>query len=199
MRERAGETLALYVGGHKDEASLAGQWNISRREYLSARAWGARFHTQQETWVGTGHGLFIEAGHRIRSEYPDWNVRLTRALSHYETADATDARSAELNPAAVIPAGNFFLPQSSKTWGISTGFGMDMRERYGRGIRPFGDIGRSVNSITGSGYNWLLGAGGSLFGQDYLSIYSSRSKGGAGTNLAIREVGLRYQYFFDRF
>ena len=199
MRERAGETLALYVGGHKDEASLAGQWNISRREYLSARAWGARFHTQQETWVGTGRGLFIEAGHRIRSEYPDWNVRLTRALSHYETADATDARSAELNPAAVIPAGNFFLPQSSKTWGISTGFGMDMRERYGRGIRPFGDIGRSVNSITGSGYNWLLGAGGSLFGQDYLSIYSSRSKGGAGTNLAIREVGLRYQYFFDRF
>ena len=126
-------------------------------------------------------------------------MRLTRALSHYETADATDARSAELNPAAVIPAGNFFLPQSSKTWGISTGFGMDMRERYGRGIRPFGDIGRSVNSITGSGYNWLLGAGGSLFGQDYLSIYSSRSKGGAGTNLAIREVGLRYQYFFDRF
>ena len=199
LRERAGETLALYVGGHKDEASLAGQWAISRREYLSARAWGARFHTQQETYVGSGRGVYVEAGHRIRSEYPDWNVRLTRALSHYETAESTDARSAELNPAAVIPAGSFFLPQSSKTWGISTGFGLDLRERYGRGIRPFADIGRSVNSITGSGYNWLVGAGGSLVGQDYLSFYAQRSKGGAGTNLAIREIGLRYQYFFDRF
>ena len=199
LRERAGETLALYVGGHKDEASLAGQWNISRREYLGARAWGARFHTQQETYVGAGRGLFIEAGHRVRSDYPDWNVRLTRSLSHYEAAAASDARSAELNPAGVIPAGSFFLPQSSKTWGISTGFGMDLRERYGRGLRPFGDIGRSVNSITGNGYNWLLGAGGSLAGHDYLSIYALRSKGGAGTNLAIREIGLRYQYFFDRF
>jgi len=59
------------------------------------------------------------------------------------------------------------------------------------------DIGRSANSASGSGYNWLLGAGGSILGTDHVSLYWLRSKGGGGANVTVRETGLRYQYFFD--
>ena len=66
-----------------------------------------------------------------------------------------------------------------------------------RALRPFVDVGRTANSLAGSGYNWLLGAGGSVIGPDYASLYWLRSKGGGGANVSVRELGLRYQYYFD--
>jgi hypothetical protein len=196
-RERATESVALGIGGHKNEASAALNWRISSREYLSARAWGARFHTQSDAPLGSGHGLSMEAGYRIRTEYPDFNVRLSRQASHFEAGDGSDTASIVLSPGAIAPPpGSFFMPQSFKLWGINAGFGTDLREQRSRAIRPYADFGRTVSSASGSGYNWLIGAGGSVLGPDHLSAYLLRARGG-GIGAAVREFGLRYQLFFE--
>lgn len=196
-RERAGESVALGIGGHKNEASAALNWRISSREYVSARAWGAQFHTQSDASLGSGRGLSVEAGYRIRTEYPDFNVRLSRLASHFEAGDGSDTASIALSPGATAPPpGSFFIPQSFKLWGINAGFGTDLREQRSRAIRPYADFGRTVSTTSGSGYNWLIGAGGSVLGPDHLSAYLLRARGG-GIGAAVREFGLRYQLFFE--
>ena len=198
LRERAFETVPLYVGGHKDEMAASGTYNFSLREYVTARAWTARFHTQQDAYLGHGRGLSLETGHRLRIEYPDLSVRLSRVISHYEAEPLADAQSAQLSPGGAIPPGSFFVPKSFRLWGVNLSSGMASREDYSRALRPIMDIGRSVNSVSGNGYNWLVGAGGSVLGHDQLALYLMRSRGGGGTNVSIQEVGVRYQYFFNR-
>lgn len=201
LRDRATESVALGIAGHKDEASAALNYRLSGREYLSARVWQARFHTQQDTSLGQGRGISAEAGYRFRSEYPDFNVRLSRQIGHFEADNNTIADSA----AALLPlspggqaavSASFFMPQSFRLWGINAGFGTDFREQRSRALRPFMDVGRSVSSTSGSGYNWMVGAGGSALGPDHLSMYWLRSKGG-GVGSAVNELGLRYQLYLD--
>ena len=197
-RERAGESIALGISGHKDEASATLNYRASGREYLSGRVWDARFHTQQQTYLGLGRGLSAEAGYRIRSEYPDFNVRVSRVISHFQTADGaiTDVAANLIPGGAGTTTASFFMPQSFRLWAINAGFGREIREQRSRAIRPFADVGRTVSSTSGSGYNWLLGAGGSVLGPDHLALYWMRAKGG-GLGAAVLELGLRYQLYFD--
>ena len=197
LRERATDTVPLQIAGHKDEASAALQYGLSAREYITGRVWSARFHSQQDTTLGTGRGSSVEGGYRIRSEYPDFNVRIARTISHYEAGTGIDSLAATVVPAGGTATASSFVPQSYRQWSVNAGFGTTLREDRSRAVRPFMDIGRSANSASGSGYNWLLGAGGSLVGPDHVSLYWLRSKGGGGANVTVREMGLRYQYFFD--
>ena len=197
LHQRAYDSVPLQIAGHKDEARLDLHYAPTGREYLNTQAWSARYHTQGGTYVGSGSGAYVEAGYRVRIEYPELSVRLSRTLSHYSAVDAADAASAALTADGSIPPGSFFVPQSFRMWGVNVAIGGDTRETRSRAIRPFADLGRSVNSLSGSGYNWLVGAGGSLIGPDHASIYWLRSKGGGGTNVTVREAGLRYQYFFN--
>ena len=197
IRDRATESVALGVGGHKNEASVALNYRLSGREYLSGRLWQARFHTQQDSYLGRGRGVSAEAGYRVRTEYPDFNVRVSRVVSSFEAGTVSDLASAVLVPGATTaPPAAFFMPQSFRLWGINAGFGTDIREQRSRALRPFADFGRTASSTSGSGYNWVVGAGGSVVGTDHLAIYSMRARGG-GIGAAVRELGLRYQYYFD--
>ncbi|HXC40476.1 MAG TPA: hypothetical protein VN667_16165, partial [Burkholderiales bacterium] len=197
VHERAYDSVPLAIAGHKDEARMNLHYAPTGREYVNAQLWSARYHTQGGTYVGSGGGAYVEAAYRLRIEYPELAVRLSRTLSHYSAADYADAASAALSADGTIPPGSFFLPQGFRMWGVNVAIGGDTRETRSRALRPFADLGRSVNSLSGSGYNWLIGAGGSLIGPDHASIYWLRSKGGGGTNATVREAGFRYQYFFD--
>ena len=197
LRERATDTVPLQIAGHKDEASVGLQYGLSAREYLVGRLWSARFHSQQDSTLGTGQGSYFEGSYRIRSEYPDFNVRIARTISHYEAGTSADSLVATVIPTGGTASASFFVPQSFRQWSINAGFGTTLREERSRAVRPFMDVGRSANSASGSGYNWLLGAGGSILGPDHVSLYWLRSKGGGGANVTVHETGLRYQYFFD--
>jgi hypothetical protein len=197
--ERADETVPLAVGGHRDRAYAKLDYAFAKREYLSAELWWAGYHTQGGHALGTGRGFNYELGHRLRIEYPDLTLRYSGALQSYSPAALADAASARFASDGSIPAGSFFLPQGFKLQGLNLGLGSSARDAYTRALRPYADFGRSYNTLSGNGYNWLLGAAGSLLGPDNLSIYLTRSRGGSGVNIAVREFGLRYQYFFDRF
>ncbi len=196
QREYATESVPLSIGGHRDIASANLTYAFSKREFLRARVFDARYHTQQDTYVGSGRGYDWEAGYRIRTEYPDWTLRFSQIRQIFSQAETSDAKSAQLTPGGTVPPGSFFVPVSARTYALNAGFGDYFRENYGRAFRPFANLGRSFNDVTGNGYNWIVGAGGSVAGHDYFSLYWTRGKGGPGAGDATRELGSRYQYFF---
>ena len=197
--DRAPETSALAAGGVRDRAYLDAEYTLSKREYVLGELWGARYYTQERTFIGSGYGLDWEVGHRFRTEYPDLHVRLAGSLNHFDASGSGDAATAILVPGGTIPTASFFLPPSFAVYGVYTGFGTFYQTNYTRAIRPFADVGLNHNTVTGAGYSALVGLSGSVIGADRLTVYASTGKGGNGTGLLSREVGVRYMYLFDRF
>ncbi|HEX2824786.1 MAG TPA: tetratricopeptide repeat protein [Burkholderiales bacterium] len=198
--DRALETSATTVGAVRDRAFVNVRYQPSKREWIMGELQASRYYTQTErTFIGSGHSLMWETGHRFRTEYPDLHVRAQGSFNHYNLSGSGDASSSMLTPDGTIPTSSFYLPGSFSVYGIYTGFGTFYRETYTRAIRPFVDVGISHNTVTGMGYGAILGASGSVFGADKLTLYASQGRGGTGTNELVREVGVKYMYMFDRF
>ena len=197
--ERTLDSTALAVAGAKDEAGARVVYSFAKREYFSGGLRGMRYRTQNGNHLGSGSALEGEVGHRVRIEYPDLTLRLTAANYRFSADGNDDARTAQLNPAGGVPGAAFFIPQNSRILGAGIGFGESVREGYSRALRPYGSFARTTSSLAGSGYNALLGAGGSVFGADQLSLYWNRARGGGTSGASILEYGLRYEYLFDRF
>jgi tetratricopeptide (TPR) repeat protein len=199
FQERALETSALNAGGMRDRAFVDLEYNFSKREYVLGELFGSRYYTQERTPIGSGYGLNWELGHRFRTEYPDWHVRLAGSINRFNQSGSGDAATAVLVPDGTVPTASFFLPPSFSVYGIYTGFGTFYQTNYTRGVRPFADLGVNHNTVTGAGYSALVGLSGSIAGADRLTVYASSARGGNGTGLTSREVGMRYMYLFDRF
>jgi hypothetical protein len=198
--ERTVETSALAAGGMRDQLFVDLQYTLSKREYVLGQMYTSRYYTQDErTHIGSSYGLNWEAGHRFRTEYPDWHIRAAGSFNHYSLSGTGDAATAALNPAGTIPGASFFLPGSFSVYGLYTGFGTFYRTSYTRALRPFLDVGLTHNTVTGNGYSVLAGASGSVFGGDRLTLYVSTGRGGTGVNELSREIGVRYMYLFDGF
>ena len=198
--ERALETSALAAGGVRDQVFLDVSYQLAKREYLFGQLYASRFYTQGDrTYIGSAQGLNWEAGHRFRTEYPDFHVRLAGSINHYNLSGSGDVRTAALNPDGTVPTAAFFLPGSFSVYGIYTGFGTFYQTNYTRAVRPFVDLGINRNTVTGTGYSALAGMSGSVFGSDRLTAYISTGRGGTGQNELSREIGLRYMYLFDHF
>lgn len=197
-RDKATETVPLFLGGTRDRVSASLSYRLGPHEYAYTEAWAARFHTQDGSYLGRGEGISWEVGHRFRIEYPDWRVRLTGAHSHYLADGRVDARAARLDPSGGAQGAAFFIPQSFDVYGAYASFGDSYRDRYSRAFRPWLDVGPTWNSVSGTGFLFSIGAGGSVFGHDRLSAYFTRSKGGNAIGGYTTIGGLRYEYLFDR-
>lgn len=202
------DTSPLFVAGMKDELRFEFFYDFAKREYANlGLAPYQRFKTQDGAHLGDGARIDGEVGYRFRTEYPDLTARLYAARQTYRRNGQPDPSTARLDPAGTVPGVDFFLPPDYSYYSLNIGFGLallgDRRlwgrftpDPYSRAWRPFADAGVSYSSELGTGYNFVLGAGGSVAGSDHLSLYFLRSDGGAGSFVTIREVGIRYQLFF---
>ena len=190
------ELAILRVGGIKNSMENALTWNLSNREYLRfGLAWNS-YRTQDHTRLGRATSYSVEAGHRIRLEYPDFNLRVFDARYNFTSSGQSDALIASLLPAALRTGDNTFLPSSYTQWGAAFGWGQYLPERYSRAWRPFFDMSFFRNSLTGAGRGVRLGAAGSVFGQDHAAFYFGQSTGTPGSPQGYREFGLTYQWFY---
>jgi hypothetical protein len=197
--DRTLDSSALAVAGMRDELSLRALYTLSRTEYLTGQLWDARYRSQNGIALGSANGYDWEAGHRIRIEYPDVTLRVTAAKLRSSTEGTGDEATAALNPAGVNPGPSFFVPAGSRRNGIGIAIGDSARENWTRALRPYAALDLTRNSLTGGGYNALVGLRGNVAGQDQLGIYWLRARGGGASNDTILEYGFRYEYFFDRF
>jgi polysaccharide biosynthesis protein PelB len=196
--ERTIDSSALAVAGMRDELSLRGLYSFSKTEFVGAQLWRAGYRSQHGVSLGSATGYQLDAGHRLRIEYPDVTLRVLAGQLHTRTAGGGDPATATLNPAGEIPGPGFFVPGGSARYGIGVALGEGAREAFTRALRAYGGVDLTHNSLTGAGYNAWVGLRASVFGFDQLRLYAARGRSAGLSNEAYLEYGIRYEYHFDR-
>jgi polysaccharide biosynthesis protein PelB len=194
--QAAEESLGLKLGGAKDVVGWSWVYNFSKREYLYGDATYNRYHSQQRRYLGQGQQIYLEAGHRFRTEYPDFTVRVGSLLQRYRHDGELDSSLSALLPANAAPSVDFFVPRSSNQLSLGAGVGESARDNYARAPRPFASAYVSHNSVAGAGYNAMLGLSGSVLGGDRLQLYLSFGQDLNGAKDQVKTLGLSYRYNF---
>ena len=208
-RNDATDSLPLRVAGMADYLQVGVQYTLGKREYVSASVRTSRYATQYEDPLGKARSIDLEIGHRMRTEYPDWALRVT--VSRQQTSPDAKLKPSTLSRLAPeiqtaiadgeLDAGSYFLPAGSTTQGVCSTYGENiagqgLRDVYSRDWRPYLDLCKTKNSINGNGYSGVLGVAGSVIGADHLSLNLEQSQGGSGTGARTRNLGLRYRFYF---
>lgn len=209
LRVDATDSLPLRVGGYEDNVRLGFNYTISKREYLRYGLRLARFSTQFDDYLGSGQGHSLELGYRIRTEYPDFRVRVFAEQYNYSYDGSVGAQSlSRLSPDVLgqINTGNleavkYFLPQGSTNLGACLGMGenlagQNIQDIYTRALRPFFDVCTTNNSLNGAGYSGVIGLAGAITGEDHFSLRMEQSSGGTGSGALSKTLALRYRHYF---
>ncbi len=208
-RGESTESLPLRVGGSQDSVRLGFNYVIGKREYVAVGQRLSRFHTQEGDYLGSSHILDLEAGYRIRTEYPDWRARIFATQQDFSHDGAVGAETlTRLAPevqAAVaggtLDAVRYFLPEGSTTVGACFGMGenlagQNLQETYTRAWRHFYDVCTNHNSLNGTGYSGVIGVAGSVSGEDHFSLRLEQTNGGTGAGTLSRILAARYRHYF---
>ncbi len=209
LRVDSTDSLPLRVGGYEDQLRLGFNYIISKREYLRYGTRLAQFSTQFGDYLGSGQSHSLELGYRIRTEYPDFRVRIFAEQYNYNYDGSVGAQALNrLSPdvlgqigAGTLDAVKYFLPQGSTNLGACLGMGenlagQNIQEIYTRALRPFFDICTTNNSLNGAGYSGLIGLAGAITGEDHFSIRLEQSSGGTGSGALSKTLALRYRHYF---
>ena len=194
----ADESTQLRVGGMKDVMELGATWRLGLREFVSGRVQYNHFYGQDRTALGHGMVYDVEAGYRIRTQYPDYTVRAVATRGIYSTNGGTLSPSLQ----RLLPAGDddasptFYMPQSFTQAGVLFGFGTDLINDYTRKWRPFLEVGALYDSRAGHNFHGQGGIAGSVFGNDHLSLYISHDTASRTNGTPLTEVGLRYRWLY---
>lgn len=188
----------LIAFGVKDGLQLGLRLTLTQRDYLSLQWRRERLLTQYRAQIGTAKILNWEIGHKIRSEYPDWTVRLSGYNNRFAGQQLTLSDINAALPEVVISPeqARLLLPEDSRSIGLNLGFGQQYASDYTRAARLYGDGGVSYSADSGVGYNWLLGVAGSVLGNDHLTAFIGRNWGGSQNALDTRSLGVKYKLNF---
>ncbi|WP_240655499.1 tetratricopeptide repeat protein [Paraburkholderia phosphatilytica] len=194
----ADENQALLVGGMKDNVVSEVTWRVTPRISIQGSVEGDRFYSQSRSYLGSGVLTSGEIEYRIRTDYPDYTLRLVGEHGSYGASGGVDPLMSRLVPTADQPAlATDFLPPTFSQYGLFFGFGNENRDRYTHEWRPFLDVGIVHDSIQGWGPDVTVGAAGSVFGNDHLMIFfehESVSRVGTGTPITV--IGARYNWYY---
>ncbi len=209
LKGDATDSLPLRVGGYENRLFADANYAIGKREYVRVAPQLIRYYTQDGDYLGSGRIFNLEAGYRIRTEYPDWRVRGVATRQSYSYNGAVGARTiSRLSPdvQSGIALGNvdpvrYFIPEGSTTWGVCFGMGdnlagQSVQEIYTRAWRHFYEVCKNQNSVNGAGYTGMLGIAGSVTGEDHLSVRLEQSRGGTGIGGMNRTLAVRYRHYF---
>lgn len=202
-------SLPMQVFGYESGLHASLNYTLGKREYVRITPRVSRYYTQFGDYLGSGRALDLEAGYRIRTEYPDWRVRAFATYLRTSPAEGVgEAFKASLPQPVRVAIGSgdfdpvaFLIPQGSTNYGVCVSMGenlggQNLQTVYSRAWRPFLDFCLNDNTVSGSGYTGTLGMAGSVTGEDHLSVQLQSSDGfvsGAGMT---RSLGLRYRHYF---
>ncbi|RQH07104.1 tetratricopeptide repeat protein [Paraburkholderia dinghuensis] len=196
--QAATETTQLQVGGTKDIASLGFNYHYNSYWFAGGRYEYARFHGQDRSSLGDGHLVELEGGYKIKFDYPDYTVRVVFAHGQYNANGTPGDALRPLVPPSVPFNAAAFMPQTFTQAGLLFSFGEDLQDphHYSKGWRPFFSAGPLRDSRTGWSGQVLVGAAGSVFGGDQAVVYGSYEGVSATSATSVKEVGIRYQWFY---
>jgi hypothetical protein len=194
--QTARESQALLVGGMKDNVVGTVTYRMTQSLYATGTVEADRFYSQARNYLGSGVLSTGEIGYRIRTNYPDYTVRLIGAHGDYGASGSADGLISRLIPAAAGPVdASTFIPQTYSQYGLFFGFGNDLMDQYTRAWRPFLDVGVLHDSFQGWGPSISLGLAGTVFGGDHAALFFSHQRvSRLGT--PVTQIGARYSWFY---
>lgn len=196
-------STALQLAGHADRAVIGASWAFDRQLLFSAQAARERYHTQIGAYLGSGTQGTWEVAYRLRSGYPDWNVRAYGSYYRFEADGMPDGDSLRLfsaeTLAETLPSNldRLFIPDGNNYHALCGGVGQYLRDSYSRRIRPLADVCAIHRREGDAGYSAALGLAGAVAGQDHLLLLWERSREGrlaGGRDL--RVLTLNYRRYF---
>ncbi len=202
-------SLPLQVAGYENSLYGSLNYTLGKREYLRVTPRLSQYYTQYGDYLGSGRLLDLEAGYRIRTEYPDWRIRAIFTQQDFTRDGGLGADSLARLPSdlqAAIASGSvdpksYFIPDSSSTWGLCFGMGENLAGQslqtvYTRAWRPYFDLCLRDNSVTGNGYTSVVGIAGSWTGEDHVSLELQNTDGLTAVEGPTRTLALRYRHYF---
>jgi hypothetical protein len=190
------DSVLLRVGGMQSGLDFNATQAFSTREYGRIDLGWRRYRAQGGAALGSGTTWRLELGSRLRLEYPDLTLR-GFVMGNRFSPDGMDARLASLLPGNDPGASTGrLLPEGSHTWGVALGAGTSAENGYHRAWRPYGEIGLTYNSVTGSGRQLRAGVAGSVLGSDVLRMRWQRVSGSPAAEQGSRELGLDYHLYY---
>ncbi|ASL42759.1 hypothetical protein bAD24_I04660 [Burkholderia sp. AD24] len=194
--QTARESQALQIGGMKDNVVGTVTYRATQHLYATGTVEADRFYSQARHYLGSGVLSTGEIGYRIRTNYPDYTVRLIGAHGDYGASGEADGLISRLIPVAAGPAtAATFIPQTYSQYGLFIGFGNDLIDQYTRAWRPFLDLGMLHDSSQGWGPEISLGLAGTVFGGDHAALFFSHQRvSRLGT--PVTQIGARYSWFY---
>ncbi|REG57468.1 tetratricopeptide repeat protein [Paraburkholderia sp. BL6669N2] len=194
--QTARESQALLVGGMKDNVVGTITYRATQHLYATGMVEADRFYSQARNYLGSGVLSTGEIGYRIRTNYPDFTVRLIGTHGDYGASGSADGLISRLIPASAGPVdASTFVPQTYSQYGAFFGFGNDLIDQYTRAWRPFLDVGVLHDSFQGWGPSISLGLAGTVFGGDHAALFFSHQRvSRLGT--PVTQIGARYSWFY---
>jgi hypothetical protein len=189
------DSVLLRVGGMQSGLDFNATYALTTREYGRIDLGWRRYRAQGGAALGSGSTWRLELGSRLRLEYPDLTLR-GFVMGNRFGPDGQDARLSTLLPAGADPDATRLLPEGSTTWGVTLGAGVSAENGYHRGWRPYGEVGLTHNSLTGSGRQLRAGVAGSVLGGDVLRLRWQRVSGNPSAEQGSRELGLDYHLYY---
>ncbi|WP_296510588.1 tetratricopeptide repeat protein [Rhodoferax sp.] len=200
---------AMQVVGVEDSLSSSLRVPLDKRFSVQATPAVKRFYDSFGESLGHGQSLDLEMAYRLRMDYPDWRLRATVQRQIFEPSSALPAAAMLRYPAAFqqavasgsVLASNYFLPESSTSWGLCMGMGenlggQSLQNGFSRGWRPFGEMCVRNDSQAGDGYTSQFGVAGSLLGSDLMRIELQHSSGLANSSSPSKTLTVRYRNYF---
>ncbi len=211
------DTSAMSLVGMEDVLQASATYAITVRDYVRLSTQLAQYRTQTDRYLGTGTHIDWEIGHRIRTEYPDWNIKLLGAHRRYTRDGSADVASLAVfkDPALLGLAGfressELLLPVDTDYFALCAGAGQNLSERrnldgtsqvgryYSKAWRPLGEVCATYNSAAATtGYSALAGIRGSIDGEDQMLFVYQESNGGLQLpNQTLRALSAKYERLF---
>jgi hypothetical protein len=192
----ASETTQLQVGGTKDLASAGFTYRFDPHWFAGGRYEYARFHGQDRSTLGDGHLVEFNAGYKFKVDYPDYTVRVVLSHGQYNASGTPGEALRQLLPAGTPFTAASFMPQTFTQGGLLFSFGDDLPETYSKGWRPMFTAGPLRDSRAGWSGEVVLGAAGSVFGNDQALVYASYLGVSSTRSTSVKEVGVRYRWLY---
>lgn len=188
----------LRVAGYENSLNVGMTYALGKREYLRVAPRWARYYTQFGDYLGSGRSLDLEAGYRIRTEYPDWRAR---AVATFQRTTADGSVSPDSIPKFSANPQTSFVPSASSSFGACVSMGEDLQGQniqtgYSRAWRPFFDVCLRHAEGSGLGYSGLMGLAGSVTGEDHLLLQLQSNNDLAAGSPATRSFTIRYRHYF---
>lgn len=193
LNYRVASTLnePMQVAGYEDSVYGNANYTLGRREYGRLGLRLSHYATQYGDGLGRGATLDLEAGYRIRSDYPDWRVRtyLTRQLLTRSTTTVADPQILSI-----------LIPESSSNGGACLAMGDNLAgqnlQTYSRAWRPYGEICLNHNTSSGNGASANVGLVGSITGEDHVRVQLEHSDASGAASVSATRLTLRYRHYF---